>query len=225
MRIVIIEDDRAVVETIMLAFQVGWPGSEVIPSRLGLAGVELIEIKQPDIVILDLGLPDISGFEVLKQIRLFSSVPVIILSVRGEEEDIIKGLELGADEYITKPFRQFELIARVRALLRRQNTPIGDVPFVFTNHSFYPCLRKIVSSNKTLFLTSIENQILWHLLNYKGQIVTHQSLARHVWGDDFTASLDVLRVHIRHLREKIEENPSAPEHILTITGIGYKFIS
>jgi DNA-binding response OmpR family regulator len=120
MKILIIEDDRAIVELISLSFQVGWPEAELISSHLGKEGIELVESRCPDIVILDLGLPDISGFEVLRGLRRFTAVPIVILTVRSEEADVVKALEWGADEYIIKPFRQLELLARIKSLMRRQ---------------------------------------------------------------------------------------------------------
>ena len=120
MKVLIVEDDKEIVDAITLAFQIRWPEAKVVSTRLGRKGVELVESENPDIVILDLGLPDISGFEVLNQTRLFSHVPIIILTVRADEADVVKGLEWGADDYILKPFRQLELLARVKALIRRQ---------------------------------------------------------------------------------------------------------
>src|SRR5512136_888465 len=121
MKVLIIEDDKEIVDAITLAFQIRWPEAKVVSTRLGRKGVELVESEAPDIVILDRGLPDIGGFEVLNQTRLFSRVPIIILTVRSEESDVVKGLEWGADDYIVKPFRQLELLARVKALIRRQS--------------------------------------------------------------------------------------------------------
>ena len=119
-KILIVEDNQEVVEAVSLAIQIRWPRSTIISTDSGRKGIELVIEKQPDMVILDLGLPDISGFEVLKDIRNFSSIPIIVLTVRGEEADVVRGLELGADEYIVKPFRQFELLSRIRALTRRR---------------------------------------------------------------------------------------------------------
>ncbi|MFC2067664.1 response regulator transcription factor [Chloroflexota bacterium] len=120
MKLLLIEDDSDIVEAISLAFQIRWPEAQVISTQSGKKGVGLVESVQPDIVILDLGLPDIDGFTVLRKIRLFSQVPIIIVTVRADESDIIKGLEWGADDYIIKPFRQLELLARVKAQIRRQ---------------------------------------------------------------------------------------------------------
>lgn len=220
MKVLLVEDDREIVEAISLAFQIRWPEAELIPTRLGRKGVELVESESPDIVILDLGLPDISGFEVLQQIRLFSQVPTIILTVRADEADIVKGLEWGADDYITKPFRQLEFLARVKALIRRQGNQESD------SLSFGPL--KLDAATGQLFvdarevaLTVTETHILAHLMRNGGRVVTHTSLAEAVWGDDYPGATDSLKVHIRRLREKIEEDPGSPKLILIRTGIGY----
>ena len=221
MRALIIEDDRSVVETVILSFHITWPDMKVTPARLGKDGIDLAEVNNPDIIILDLGLPDISGFEVLRQIRLFSSVPIIVLSVQGDETAIIKALELGADEYVTKPFRQLELIARIRAMLRRHNPPEGQLPLIVGEFSYYPVLKRLVGENKVIQLTTIESLILYKLLRHPNKEVTHQSLCREIWGDDNYGSTESLRVHVRHLREKMEDDPANPKLICTVIGIGY----
>jgi len=220
MKILLIEDDREIVDAISLAFQIRWPEAILISTRLGQKGAELVETESPDIVILDLGLPDISGFEVLKQIRLFSQVPTIILTVRSEEADVVKGLEWGADDYITKPFRQLEFLARVKALIRRR-TGGEEESIVFGSLSLDPTTGQLHCSGKEITLTVTETQIIGHLMKNGGRAVTHASLAEAVWGDDYPGAADSLKVHIRRLREKIEEDPSNPKLILTRTGIGY----
>ncbi len=220
MKVLIIEDDKEIVDAITLAFQIRWPEAKVVSTRLGRKGVELVESEDPDIVILDLGLPDISGFEVLNQTRLFSRVPIIILTVRSEESDVVKGLEWGADDYIVKPFRQLELLARVKALIRRQ------APAEEENLASGPLHLETSSgmahvSGREVALTITESRILAHLMRNAGHVVTHSSLAEAVWGNDYPGAADSLKVHIRRLREKIEENPSKPKFVLTRAGIGY----
>jgi len=220
MKVLLIEDDREIIDAISLAFQIRWPEAKLVSTRLGQKGVELVETESPDIVILDLGLPDINGFEVLRQIRLFSDVPTIILTVRSEEADIVKGLEWGADDYITKPFRQLEFLARVRALIRRQAG--GDQELI----TFGPLRLDLTTGQlhhdaREISLTVTESRIMGHLMKNGGRAVTHASLAEAVWGDDYPGAADSLKVHIRRLREKVEENPSSPRLILTRTGVGY----
>lgn len=220
MKVLLIEDDKEIIDAISLAFRIRWPEADVVSTRLGQKGYELVESESPDIVILDLGLPDISGFEVLRQIRLFSKVPTIILTVRSDEADVVKGLEWGADDYIIKPFRQLEFLARVKALIRRQ-APSEEESLVYGPLHLDTTARQLYYGGKEINLTVTENHILSHLMTSAGRIVTHSSLAEAVWGDDYPGSADSLKVHIRRLREKIEEDPSHPTLILTRTGVGY----
>jgi len=220
MKVLLIEDDREIVEAISLAFQIRWPEAELISTRLGQKGVELVESESPDIVILDLGLPDISGFEALQQIRLFSHVPTIILTVRADESDVVKGLEWGADDYITKPFRQLEFLARVKALIRRQGGQ-GSDSLSFSPLKLDATTGQLFVGTREVALTVTETHILAHLMRNGGRVVTHSSLAEAVWGDDYPGATDSLKVHIRRLREKIEEDPSNPKLILIRTGVGY----
>ena len=220
MKVLIVEDNRDIVETISLALQIRWPEAKLVSTHLGEKGIELVESESPDIVILDLGLPDISGFEVLKQIRLFSVVPIIILTVRAEEADIVKGLEWGADDYVVKPFSQLELLARVKAQIRGQ-TRSREEPLVCGPLSFDPSTRQLLYDGKEIALTRTEAHILRHLMNNAGRVVTHSSLAEEVWGEDYPGAADSLKVHIRRLREKLEADPSQPQLILTKAGIGY----
>ena len=221
MKVLIIEDEKEIVEAISLAFEIRWPESNVVSTHLGEKGIEMVENEAPDIVILDLGLPDISGFEVLKQVRLFSSVPMIILTVRAEEADIVKGLEWGADDYIVKPFKQMELLARVKTQMRKQ-TPVGEETILVCGAlRFDAYARQLMNGNKEINLTATESLILGHLMRNTGHIVTHSSLGDEVWGEYYPGAADSLKVHIRRLREKIEADPSHPQLILTKPGIGY----
>ena len=220
MKVLVIEDDKEIVDAISLAFQIRWPEAKVISTRLGQKGVELVESEAPDIVILDLGLPDISGFEVLRQIRHFSAVPTIILTVRAEEADVVKGLEWGADDYITKPFRQLELLARVKSMIRRHTTA-EESTLTYGPLRLESETAQLHMGDKEIALTVTENHILAHLMKNAGHVVTHSNLAEAVWGDDYPGATDSLKVHIRRLREKIEEDPGKPRIILTKTGIGY----
>ena len=221
MKILIIEDDRAIVELVSLSFQVGWPEAELISSHLGKEGIELAESECPDMIILDLGLPDISGFDVLKSIRSFSSIPIVVLTVRSDETDVVKALEWGADEYIIKPFRQLELLARVKSLIRRQLPSDKEMPTVCGPFQFDRSMRKVTYGDKAINLTTTESLILYQLAKNAGQVISHNTLAEVVWGDYYPGAVDALRVYIRHLREKIEKDPAQPSVILTKTGVGY----
>jgi len=220
MKVLLIEDDHEIIDAISLAFQIRWPEAEVVSTRLGEKGVELVETEAPDLVVLDLGLPDINGFEVLRQIRSFSHVPTIILTVRSDEADIVKGLEWGADDYMVKPFRQLELLARVKALIRRQGRS-EEQPTVCGPLRLDATTGQLYHDGKEITLTITETRILNHLMKNAGHVVTHSSLAESVWGDYYPGASDSLKVHIRRLREKIEADPGHPQFILTRTGIGY----
>jgi two-component system, OmpR family, response regulator VicR len=221
MKILIIEDDLQIVEAITLAFQIRWPEAKLISTQQGEKGVELVENEKPDIVILDLGLPDINGYDVLKQIRMFSDLPILILTARTEESDIVKGLEWGADDYMIKPFRQLELLSRIKALTRRRSSSDSEAPVSIGSLSFNPSTGQLKHKEKDINLTPTEGRILNHLRRNAGQVVTHSSLADAVWGEDYPGAVDSLKVYIRRLREKLESEPQQPQLILTKAGVGY----
>jgi two-component system KDP operon response regulator KdpE len=220
-KVLIIEDDDTIVSLIRLAFQMRWPEAQLMPASLGEEGLDLVEDEKPDLVILDLGLPDMDGYEVLRQIRLFSSVPIVILTVRGDEDDIIRGLELGADDYIVKPFRQLELLSRLKVQLRKQVSPDEEAPVVCGPLRLDPSTFQLTYGGKGISLTLIEGHIMYHLMKNAGNVVTHSKLAEAVWGEDHLEATDSLRVYIRHLREKLEADPGNPKLILTKVGVGY----
>jgi len=227
MKVLVIEDDPGIIEVVSLCFQLRWTGTTVVSASSGRKGVELVESESPDVVILDIGLPDIDGYQVLKEIRHFSEVPVLMLTVRGEDTDIAKGLELGADDYITKPFSHIELIARVQAVLRRsQGLPVTDEerPFIAGKLSVDFARNEVMLAGQPIKLTSTERKLLYHLIRNEGRILSHESLLAKVWGDTYVDARDLLRVHIQHLRQKLEDNSETPNIIVTEHGIGYKFI-
>lgn len=221
MKALIIEDSQEILEAVGLAFNIRWPETKLITTKFGEKGIELVETEQPDAVILDLGLPDVSGFEVLKRIRLFSDVPIIILTVRNEEADIVKGLEWGADDYIVKPFRQLELLSRVRALIRRSGGKINDAPVSAGKLNLVPDTGQLTINGKEITLTPTESRVMHVLIKNSDQVVTHSRLAETIWGDNYPEAADAIKVYIRRLREKLEVEPSNPRIILTRAGIGY----
>ena len=221
LKVLIIEDQPIIVEIVSLALRMRWPEANVVTTNLGEKGIELVEVEVPDVVILDLGLPDMDGFEVLKQVRLFSTVPIIILTVREEEHDIVKGLEWGADEYIVKPFRQLELMARVQALLRRKNVPSGETHLVYGPFQLDLSRHRLVIGKRDISLTNTEALILYHLMKNAERVVTISRLTEILWGGDYAGAADAIRVYIRRLRTKIEANPSHPEFIHTSPGLVY----
>ena len=221
MKILIIEDDRGIVEIVSLIFQIRWPEAKLVSTHLGEQGVEFVERENPDIVILDLGLADISGFEVLNRIRLFSDVPILILTVRSDEADVIKGLEWGADDYVVKPFRQLELLSRIKALTRRPGPLAEETTLVCGQLRFDPTTRRLFCGEKEVILTATEGRILHHLMKKAGQVATYSNLAESVWGSDYQYVADSLKVYIRRLRKKLEADPGNPQIILTRNGVGY----
>jgi DNA-binding response OmpR family regulator len=221
MKFIIIEDDLDIVESVSLTIKMGWPESEIMTAGLGNEGVELISRENPDAVILDIGLPDISDFDVIKQVRLFSFVPILVLTVRMAEPDVVKALELGANEYIFKPFRQMEFLARLRLLLRKQGTSYAKSRFAFGKWQFDHYNHRLFSENKEIHLSNTESSILSYLFLNKGKVVTFAALAEVLWEEDYPGCKDAIRVYIRRLRQKIEDDPAKPEIILTKMGIGY----
>ncbi len=221
MKILVIEDDKNIVETLCIALGIRWPDAAIITTGLGQDGIRIIQEEAPDAVVLDIGLPDISGFDVLKKIRSFSNVPVIILTLRREEADIIRGLELGADDYQVKPFRPMELLSRIQAQVRRVNPALAEKPLRCGSIQFSPLNRKIIFKDREIHLTSTESIIVNELIRNAGSAVTYSRLCEVIWGVEYPDSIDGLRVYIRRIREKIEDDPNNPKVILTTTGEGY----
>ena len=220
-KVLIIEDNEEIVEAVSVAFQIRWPQVKITSTDRGGEGIELAETESPDLIILDLGLPDISGFDVLKQIRLFSSIPIVILTVRGDEVDVVKGLELGADEYIIKPFRQLEMLSRVKAVLRRQGIAEEETTIVSGSLRLNVTAHSLHHGETQINLTGTETALLEQLMRNAGNTVTHAGLAEKLWGDDYPDASRSLKVYIRRLRQKIEADPAHPEIILTRSGVGY----
>ena len=219
--ILVVEDSEEVVEAIKLTLSIRWPEAKVLTTGRGVEALDMVAAEKPEIVILDLGLPDISGFDVLKRLRAFSNVSVIIVSVRGDEADIVRGIELGANDYIIKPFRQMELLARVHNQIRGWAT-LQDAAPLFTEHlTLYPGTHEVNIGAKCIQLTPIESNILSSLMRNVGQVVTHTALATAVWGEYYPGVNQSLKVHVRRLRQKLEVNPSSPKFILTKAGLGY----
>ena len=227
MKLLIIEDSPEIIEAVSLCFELRWPEISTVSSDKGNKGVELAESESPDLIILDIGLPDIDGFEVLRQVRLFSDVPVIILTVRGAELDKIKGLEMGADDYLTKPFSHMELLARVKAVLRRSQMPElrGDEkPFVHGKLKVDFSSREITVDSNPVKLTPIEYNLLYQMIRNEGRVLTHRFLLEKVWGEEYTDATDYLKKYIQRLRQKLEDDSENPRLIVTERGVGYKLM-
>jgi two-component system response regulator VicR len=227
LKVVVIDDAPDIVEVVSLCFQLRWSGTDVLPAYNGTTGLELVETESPDIVILDINLPDMDGFQVIREIRRFSQVPVIMLTVKGEDVDIARGLELGADDYMVKPFSHIELIARVEAVLRRVrgiSTSSEERPYVSGNLSVNFVTNEVKVDGEPVKLTSTEMKLLHHLVRNEGRLMTHENLLSKVWGEGYQDTRDLLRVHIQHLRQKLGDNVESPKIIITEHGMGYRFV-
>ena len=197
-------------------------GYRVFDAATGSDGVVQVAQRKPDVVLLDLGLPDGEGLTVLKRIREWSRVPVIILSVRDQEEEKVTALDAGADDYVTKPFNSGELLARLRAALRHTQPQGADAIFRVGDLEVDLAKRLVLKSGAEVKLTPIEYSLLRLLITHAGKVLTHRQLLVEVWGEKAVGQSHYLRVHIAHLREKLEANPSAPELILTEPAVGYR---
>ncbi len=226
MKVLVIDDSPEIIEVVSLCFQLRWNGTEVIPASDGAKGLELLEAENPDLVILDIGLPDTDGFQVLREIRRFSQVPVIMLTVRGEDTDVARGLELGADDYVTKPFSHVELMARVQAVLRRAQglTATEEQPFASGKLWVDFAKNEIKVDGKPIKLTSTEYKLLYHLIKNEGRLLSHENLLTKACGETYRDARDLLRVHIQHLRQKLGDSVESPNIIVTEHGMGYKFL-
>ena len=226
MRVLIVEDERDVAEAIALSLRFQWPSCEIAVAEDGVVGIEMSRKTSPDLILLDLRLPRLDGFETLRQIRRTSAVPVVIITARGDEMDKVRGLETGADDYVTKPFSHLELLARVKAVLRRvEMPPVGldstsyDDGYLAVDYARH----QVQLAGQVVYLTPTEYNLLYHLTKNAGYVVPHRILLAKVWGHDYEEETDYLRVYVRRLREKIERSPDNPEYVVTERGIGYKF--
>lgn len=223
MKALVVDDDRVLADVV--AFTLRREGFEVIQAYDGKAALQRWREEQPDIVLLDVNMPILDGFAVCRQIQAESDTPVILLTVRGEEEDIIKGLEIGADDYIVKPFSPRQLVARTKAILRRAGKTSSQAVVQVGDLQFHSQRREVIMANgTTISLTPLENRLFESLVINAGQVLTFETIIDHVWGPD-GGDRDMLRQLIRRLRGKIEEDPSEPVYIRTIPGLGYGLVA
>lgn len=227
MKFLLIDSSPEVSGSLSLAFKMRWPSAVFLSATSGTGGLEILERQSPDLVIGEVDLPDIDGFEVLKQIRLFSNVPVIILSGRDAEVDRVRGLELGADDYIIKPFSPLDFLARVQAVLRRSGTVDGEQelpPFTAANLTLDFSSRELFFAGQRVHLTPTEYKLLCHLVRNEGRVVTSNSLKRVVWNDIDYLDPTTVKKYIYQLRTKLGDNADCPRMIMNERGIGYKFV-
>lgn len=223
--ILVVDDEERMARFIRLNLE--HDGFQVVEAYRGLDAIHKLRDSMPDVVILDVMMPDMDGFEVLKLIREISQIPVIMLTAKGEEDDRVRGLELGADDYVTKPFSPRELVSRVRAVLRR--TESGG----FVSRDVYEVddylkmdfgRREIWVDGKLIKLRPTEYRLLYHLVQNAGWVMTYDQLLSKVWGYEYRDEPHYVRLYVNYLRQKIEKDPANPQYILTERGVGYRFV-
>jgi two-component system KDP operon response regulator KdpE len=199
----------------------------VAEASSGIEALDKVRDELPDLVVLDVMMPEMDGFETLARLREISTVPVIMLTVKGDEEDRIRGLELGADDYVTKPFSPRELASRIRAVLRRADmpSPVARTTIRVDDHLEIDFRqREVIVDGERIRLRPTEYRLLYHLVNNAGWIMTHEMLLSKVWGYEYRDEAGLLRLYITYLRKKIEPEPGDPRYILTERGVGYRFV-
>jgi DNA-binding response OmpR family regulator len=223
MTTVLVVDDEPTIREIVVGY-LRRDGFRTLEAADGNRARELLEAETPDLVVLDLMLPGVDGLELCRRIRASSQVPVIMLTARGEESDRIVGLELGADDYVTKPFSPRELAARVRTVLRRAELElVADERLSFDGLVIDSSSREVTRSGEPLRLTAREFDLLWFMASHPRRVFAREQLMRRVWGYSAAVDTGTVTVHMRRLREKIEEDPSRPRHLETVWGVGYRF--
>jgi two-component system, OmpR family, KDP operon response regulator KdpE len=222
-KILVVDDAADVVESVQLGFLLQWRDVEIVPAATGKGALELVEQVAPDLVLLDVGLPDIDGYEVLRQLREFSDVPVIMLTARDDALDKVKGLELGADDYVTKPFSMAELVARVRASLRRSAPSVADAVITTEHFSVDLAAKRIMIGDTEVRLSPTQWHVVEALVRNRGRLVTQRQLLQEVWGPTYSDQTHYLRVFMAQIRRKLEPDPSKPRYFITEPGIGYRF--
>ncbi len=226
MKVLIVDDEPDVAEIIGLTFNMHWQDCEITAAADGESALQLFESESPDVVVLDVGLPGMSGFETLQRLREFSDVPVLMLTVKGEEIERVKGLELGADDYIAKPFSPLELVARIRAVLRRSQAlpDTASAPVVVDDDlTFDPSEHLVIVKGQPVRLTPTESRLLSHLVSHPGRVISREALLSKAWGREYQNDSLMLKVHIARLREKLGCDAQNPRYIFTERGIGYRF--
>ncbi len=218
---IIVIDDEAQIRKI-LSITLEAEGFKVIDTSRGKDGIVAVANNRPQLVILDLGLPDEDGFSVLKEIRTWSSVPVIILSVRNSEDDIVRALDLGADDYVTKPFNTSEFLARIRANIRRTQQPDNETTLINGSLKIDFVKRIIYKNGEELKLTNTEYLLLSLFFKNIDKVLTHNFLLKEIWGPVHTEDSQYLRVFVGKIRKKIEDDPAYPKYIITDSGVGYR---
>ena len=221
-RILIVDDEPNIMGTVAALLRA--KGYEVLSAMTGRAALETVDRDKPDVIVLDLGLPDIDGVDVCVAVRQSSSVPILVLSARGAEGDKVRALDAGADDYVTKPFGAEELLARIRASLRRVESPSPPTEPIVRGELVIDRERfRVLRDGVEVRLTPKEFELLIFLIKNHDKVLTHQAILAAIWGGNFTEQTEYLRVFVGNLRKKIEPNPAKPQYILTEPWVGYRF--
>ena len=227
MKILVVDDNPDLAQALSLGFKLEWPECEVVAAHNGGNGLTLFGKENPDLVVLDIAMPGMDGFEVVRRLREISDVPVIMLTVRGEELDKVRALELGADDYLTKPFSIKVLLAHARAVLRRAALPPVEYDESTRYADDYLTVdlkeRRITVAGEPVKLTPTEYRLLAYLVQNASQVLTFRQILQNVWGWEYQDDLDYVRVYVWHLRQKLEQDPKNPKYIQTEIGVGYRF--
>lgn len=226
-RILVVDDEPRMIGFIRMNLEL--EGHQVLEAHNGLEALEIIRTQLPDLVLLDVMMPDMDGFETLRMLREFSNIPVVMLTAKDDENDKVYGLELGADDYVTKPFGPRELSSRIKAVLRRAEmpttTPDEAVLHIDDRLSVDFNQREVIVDGEHIKLRPTEYRLLYHLIENAGWTVPHDQLLAKVWGYEYRDEAHYVRLYVNYLREKIEEDPSNPRYILTERGVGYRFVN
>lgn len=220
-KVLIIDDEPQIRKLLKIVLESN--DYKVLLADTGKEGLNMAANFLPDLILLDLGLPDFSGHQVLTELKTWFNKPVIILSVQNSENDIIKALDNGASDYLTKPFRTGELLARIRSSLNRVVNENPETKLVFNDLELDLVARSVKKDNKTIKLTSTEYNLLTLFATNEGKVLTHQFVLKKIWGTGYQSETQYLRVYIAQLRRKLEENPDKPKHFITESGVGYRF--
>jgi DNA-binding response OmpR family regulator len=223
--ILVVDDEPRMTKFIRMNLEL--EGYRVVEAHNGLEALEKARTNLPDLIVLDVMMPELNGFDTLEMLREVSSVPVIMLTVRADEEDKVRGLELGADDYVTKPFGAREFVSRVKAVLRRTQGPVAPEEAVLQIDDRLGIdfnSREVIVEGQRIKLRPTEFRLLYHLIENAGWVVPHETLLAKVWGYEYQEEIQYLRLYITYLRQKIEPDPSHPVYILTERGVGYRFV-
>ena len=225
-RILIVDDDPRLVRLVREVLSAAH--FQVVGRMTGEQAIQAAAVERPDLILLDIVLNDIDGYRVCRQVREFSDVPIIMLTAKVHEADLLAGFDAGADDYITKPFSAKELLARVRAILkrgRREDLPPGEARLQCGDVVIDLARRRVTVADQPVYLTATEYNLLYQLARHRDQVLLHEQLLSEVWGPEFRNDVDYLRSYIHHLRRKLERDPARPELILTMQGVGYMLAS